>query len=508
MGGGILQLAAFGSQDVALVGNPQITFFRQVYKRHSPFAIESIEQTFNGTADFGRQVTATVARTGDLVTSMYLEIELPELYSAAAGVGYNFVFELGGANDPGATQATAGPKVRWANSIGHALIKSVELEIGGFRIDKHLSEWIDIWHELSEPEERVPGLNEMIGKYDDFDVSDTTGKKSSRAARTLYIPLIFFMNRHPGLALPLICLQFHETRVLFEFREFYECIVHPTHRITKATSKDPTASPLSFSAKFYVDYVYLDTEERRRFAQQSHELLIEQVQFLGDVPTNSTISAKNIIDDYYVTFNQKTDTIAQKVSLNFSHPVKELVWVYQNDLNTQYTGTYTYTKTYSGNSTTYTANLVSNSHTYADFFNYNLKHVGNSSALDLTVGAAGPDPSFEVNYSDMTKDVFRSVRLLLNGTDRFSARKGSYFRLVNPYQHHTRVPKKKIYSYSFALSPEEHQPSGTFNFSRVDQAHFIFEFEPEVTRGRIKIFALSYNILRIASGLAGIAFSG
>ena len=184
MGGGILQLAAFGSQDVALVGNPQITFFKQIYKRHSPFAIESIEQTFNGTADFGRQVTATVARTGDLVTSMFLEIELPELYSAAAGVGYNFVFELGGANDPGATQAIEGPLVRWANSIGHALLKSVELEIGGFRIDKHLSEWIDIWHELSEPEERVPGLNEMIGKYDDFDVSDTTGKKSSRAART------------------------------------------------------------------------------------------------------------------------------------------------------------------------------------------------------------------------------------------------------------------------------------------------------------------------------------
>ena len=188
--------------------------------------------------------------------------------------------------------------------------------------------------------------------------------------------------------------------------------------------------------------------------------------------------------------------------------MKELVWVYQNDLNTQYTGTYTYTKTYSGSPTTYTANLVSNSHTYADFFNYNLKHVGNSSALDLTVGAAGPNASFQVNYSDMTKDVFRSVRLLLNGTDRFSARKGSYFRLVNPYQHHTRVPKKKIYSYSFALSPEDHQPSGTFNFSRVDQAHFIFEFEPEVTRGRVKIFALSYNILRIASGLAGIAFSG
>jgi hypothetical protein len=508
MGGGILQLAAFGSQDIALVGNPQITFFRQVYKRHSPFAIESIEQTFNGTADFGRQVTATVARTGDLVTNMYLEIDLPELYSATAGVGYTFMFERGGVNDPSATQETEGPKVRWANSVGHALLKSIELEIGGFRVDKHVSEWMDIWHELSEPEERVPGFNEMIGKYDNFDVADTTGAKSSRAARTLYIPLIFFMNRHPGLALPLICLQFHETRVLFEFREWHESIVHPTHRITKATSKDPTASPLSFSAKFYVDYVYLDTEERRRFAQMSHELLIEQVQFLGDVPTNSTISEKTVVGDYYTTFNQKTDTISQKVSLNFSHPVKELVWVYQNDLVTQYTGTYAYSRTYGASTVAYTANLISNTYTYADYFNYNMKYVANSAALDATISVASPVTVFDVDYKDLTKDVFRSVRLLLNGTDRFSARKGSYFRLVNPYQHHTRVPKKKIYSYSFALSPEEHQPSGTFNMSRVDQAHFIFEFEPEVTRGRVKIFALSYNILRIASGLAGVAFSG
>lgn len=495
MGGGMLQLAAFGSQDVALVGNPQITFFRQLYKRHSPFAIESIDQAFNGEANFGRQVSATIARTGDLVTRMYLEIELPSLES------FNFTFDT---ESTSVIESEGKDLVRYANSIGHALLKTVELEIGGFRVDRHVSEWMDIWHELTETEEKRPGFNEMIGKYDDFDIADET--KSFRSARTIYVPLVFFMNRHPGLALPIICLQFHETRVLFEFRDWHECLVHPRYKVRSATHVD-TGATIGFSARFYVDYVYLDTDERRRFAQMPHELLIEQVQFLGDVPTSATVSSTNIVDRFLSPPDQRIDTVSQKVSLNFSHPVKELVWVYQNELHTQHTKEMAFSL--GGNA--YVANVSSNTFVYADFFNYSMPRALDVNGDLLVLRNTGVVPegrAFEVEYEDLEKDVFRSVRLLLNGTDRFTARKGSYFRLVNPYQHHTRIPKKKIYSYSFALSPEEHQPSGSLNMSRVDQAHFIFEYEPEITRGRVKIFALGYNVLRIASGLAGIAYSG
>jgi hypothetical protein len=490
MGGGILQLAAFGSQDIMLTGNPQITFFRQLYKRHTGFAIESIEQAFNGDADFGRQVSATISRTGDLITRMYLEVTLRDLTL------YTFKSDDG--------QTLKSTDVNYVNSIGHALLKSVELEIGGFRVDRHVAEWMDVWHELSEVEERREGLNAMIGKYAErprqaiafarvlsdgsvtvevadggagylvpptivignptvagLDVKPATAQAtvvdgkvvkiemkedgspgsydpakpppsvavigeqstqrrwSTNKESTYYIPLLFFMNRHTGLALPLISLQFHETRVLFEFRNVLECIVHPTQKITSAyrgSASDPVniiRDPLSFKrARLFVDYIYLDTEERKRFAQIPHEMLIEQVQFLGNVP----------IAGY--------PTVSQKVPVNFSHPVKELIWMY-----------------------------TSQDHADAnDIFNYNL--------------------------DDDDRDVFTSVRLLLNGTDRFAERQGSYFRLVQPYQHHTRVPTKKIYSYSFALSPEEHQPSGTLNMSRIDQAYFLFNFEDPIPTWR------------------------
>jgi hypothetical protein len=518
MGGGILQLAAFGSQDIVLVGSPQITFFKQVFKRHSPFAIESIEQTFNGEANFGQKVTTTISRTGDLVTRMYLEVTLPDLDDYT----YTFYDAPGVSSDETNSNFGGTGQVRYVNSIGHAILKSIELEIGGFRVDRHVSEWLDIWHELTEREERREAFNEMIGKFDTWDTSDAAQTKATKAGRTLYVPLQFFMNRHPGLALPLICLQFHETRVLFDFRDVLECVCHPTLRVASVRSR--TGDALSFDARFYVDYVYLDTEERRRFAQMPHELLIEQVQFYGDVPTSSQISTQTTIDAFKNgnLTNRNADALTQKISLNFSHPVKEIVWVYQSELNTQYTKDVPLTYTHDNETRTYAANLVNRSHVYADYFNYSIKQVDiaqsniggyidpgvNDLELLRTQHLAEGITSFDVGHVDSPKDVFRSVRLLLNGTDRFTARKGSYFRLVNQYQHHTRVSKKKIYSYSFALSPEEHQPSGSLNMSRVDQAHFILDFEPSVTRGRIKIFALGYNILRIASGLAGIAYSG
>lgn len=441
MGGGILQLSAYGSADIAIVGNPQVTFFKTLYKRHSMFSMESIEQSWNGEANFGRSVTTTIARTGDLVTNIYLEITLPDLSTYT----YRHVDGLTSI-DPA--------KVRYVNSIGHALLKSVELEIGGFRVDKHVGEWMDIWGELSTPEGKVRGFNEMIGKYPDYDAEDTTGLKSSSKERTYYIPLVFYFNRNYGNALPLISLQFHEVRLLFEFRNYLECLRHPTAQI--ASALDSAGNPLSFkNARVYADFVYLQQEERRRYAQIPHEYLIEQVQFQGDVP----------VLGYPQT--------AQKVTINFSHPVKELIWVYTSEFNYR-------TDTLYGN----------------DIFNYSLAHTNM------------PDYPDDDLVGAFQEEVFTSVNLVLNGTQRFSERKGSYFRLVQPYQHHTRTPNRHIHCYSFALNPEEHQPSGQINLSRIDNAAFIFNFNERVTRGRIKVFAFGYNVLRIQSGLAGIAFAG
>ncbi len=256
MGGGLLQLVAYGAQDVYLSGNPQITFFKVAYRRHTNFSMESIEQTFNGTADFGRRVTCQISRNGDLIHRMYLQVAIT------------------GASFPANAYA------------GLALVKSVELEIGGQRIDKQYGDWMYIWNELSLPIGKMTGFKEMVGGGSTAVVATNT---------TMFIPLEFWFCRNPGLALPLIALQYHEVKVNLEF--------------DTAKNASITAGTMG-TASLWVDYIFLDTDERRRFAQLSHEYLIEQLQFTGE----ETITG-----------------VSNKVKLNFNHPVKELVWVMQQD---------------------------------------------------------------------------------------------------------------------------------------------------------------------------------
>ena len=398
MGGGLLQLVAYGAQDVYLTGNPQITFFKVVYRRHTNFSMESIEQTFNGSVGFGKRVTCQISRNGDLIHRMYLQAAVPDTIN----------------NDT------------YVDMIGLALIKSVELEIGGQRIDKHYGEWMYIWNELSLPAGKAAGFGKMVGEH--------TTILESAGPKDLYIPLEFFFCRNPGLALPLIALQYHEVKVNIEFRDKAGC--------TRTGATQPTED---LQASLWVDYIFLDTDERRRFAQLSHEYLIEQLQFTGD---------------------ESVTGVNNKVKLNFNHPVKELVWVSQLDaMNTVAGGKQQY-------------------------FNF----------TDRSNVAVGSDIEEGVN-------VVLAAKLQLNGHDRFAEREGSYFNMVQPFQHHENVPTSKgINVYSFALQPESHQPSGTLNMSRIDAA--VLNVQTSVaTAAKLKVFALSYNVLRVMSGMGGLAYS-
>ena len=187
-----MQLVAYGAQDVYLTGNPQISFFKVAYRRHTNFAMEAIEQTFNGNPQLGNRVTATINRNGDLITNMWLEVEFKEDTTA------NVV-----------------------NSLGHAMIEYIELEIGGQRIDKHYGEWFEIWSELTMSEEKRNGFKEMIGRRD-------AGVTSPLESNKLYIPLQFFFCRNPGLALPLIALQYHEVKINIEIETFKNCTYNGT----------------------------------------------------------------------------------------------------------------------------------------------------------------------------------------------------------------------------------------------------------------------------------------
>ena len=507
-----MQLVAYGAQDVYLTGNPQITFWKVTYRRHTNFAMESIEQTFNGQADFGRRVTCTISRNGDLAYRTYLQVTLPEI--------------TGGTNKV----------ARWLDYPGEQLISQVEVEIGGQRIDRQYGDWMHIWNQLTLSKEQEPGYNKMVGqttaltyltdeKFADVDSPCEGGApgnvctpRNALPETTLYVPLQFWYCRNPGLALPLIALQYHEVKINLDLRPIEECLFATE---TDAHTKDANAYTKSLvAASLYVDYVFLDTDERRRMAQNPHEYLIEQLQFTGDESIGSS---------------------SNKIKLNFNHPCKELVWVVQPDANVQYCDHFTSKKganvTYGAQPFNYTddldalpntmlafgtdESLASDSYlaTNSDLF---MNWKASASAEDIDEDGAGGSVyvsdagSFvlgerALNMHCWGENPVVTAKLQLNGQDRFSEREGSYFDLVQPYQSHTRSPDTGINVYSFALRPEEHQPSGTCNFSRIDNATLQLVVSNATVAGedtaKVRVYATNYNVLRVMSGMGGLAYS-
>jgi hypothetical protein len=498
--GGLMQLVAYGAQDVYLTANPQVTFFKQLYRRHTNFAMESIEQTFNGVANFNKRVTCTISRNGDLISRIYLQVTLPSI-------------------DVDNTFGDGSGNFSWVPFVGQFLIDEVEVEIGGQRIDKHYGDWLHIWNELTLPTGKAREYLSMVNGFGGITavaagdasgscstcVTEPTAYAAQLAAcmnanlaglgsdcalglstcynsayvdaspaqlnsgagclipeQTLYIPLEFWFNRHTGLALPLIALQYHEVKINLTFNDWRYLV--NMEGINGAATSYLNQQGLQ-AASLYVDYIYLDTEERRRFAQVAHEYLIEQLQFTGE---ESVTSSSN------------------KIQMSFNHPVKELIWVVQNpsylDCNSATNQPWRYTDAYMGN----------------------------------PVAVA---------------------KIQLNGHDRFSEREGKYFNTVQPYQHHTASPSTGINVYSFALKPEELQPSGSCNFSRIDNAVLNLTLQPSTfltaidsfnanddtpssfpstntytttpsqNSALVRIYAVNYNVLRIMSGMGGLAYS-
>jgi len=458
-----MQLVAYGAQDVYLTGNPQITFFKVVYRRHTNFSMESIEQTFNGNADFGKKVTCTISRNGDLIFRTYLQVTIPDV------------------------TVPDGKKFRWVNWLGHQLINNVVLEIGGQQIDKHYGQWLHIWNELSQTTGHKDGYANMVGN-----VPQLTQFSNSVKGTTLYIPLEFWFNRNPGLALPLIALQYHEVKINLEF--------NPASSMYK-TDATGFSLPSLGSASLFIDYIYLDTDERRRFAQVSHEYLIEQLQYTGSESTTNTNN---------------------KIKLNFNHPCKEIIWTVQPDKNI---GSDVFGGPQWFNYTD-AIDLTYNTGTPSDpngggmglladnqFNQANLPLFDSSGtvtgATGGSIGAAMVGLT-SIPLFDVGRNCISTAKLQLNGHDRFVERDGRYFNLVQPYQHHTNVPETGVNVYSFALKPEEHQPSGTCNFSRIDNATLLLTLTPAtIAQGsaKINVYATNYNVLRIMSGMGGLAYS-
>ena len=419
MAGGLMQLVAYGAQDVYLTGNPEVTFYQAKYKRHTNFAMENIEQTVNGTAANSGRVSVTVARNGDLVGDMYLELKSLTSNTASSNT------------------------VDDCNWVAERAISSVELSVGGQRVDKHYQKWWRLYSELYLDETKKANWGKM-----------TTGT----AGKTVYLPLIFFFNRNPGLFLPLIALQYHEVRIDFDLASNF------------TTFLDTTVF------KVWANYVYLDTEERRRFAQKGHEYLIEQVQHTG--------------------VDTVTEGQAKQVRLSYNHPVKELVWCFSN-VSTNKNSLWNFSNVSAD------ADVVLQSTPNPTDSNCFVP-LSTLGAPLLALGAEGGSQTF----TEDAHGPLNTFKLILNGQDRFKEQKGKYFNQVQPYNHHTGSPMPGIYSFSFALKPEEHQPTGTCNFSRIDNAQVQVTQHPSAGGAtNMHMFATNYNVLRIQSGMGGLAFS-
>lgn len=525
--GSITQLIAVGAMDAYLTMNATKTYFKAKHARHTNFAMESVCQPFNTMVQFGAEAQCTLNRVGDLIHYQYVMIDLPgltvcesetekcgimaqfpscddpeapaaqndmEVYldyltlateqavqqqvrddatvvedekdktatSRMSEIGHaRFTRDLYEACAPldccasrddtmqTATQRTLDPKTgtygqvadagggnkapwaHWVNAIGQQLVRSARVVIGGATVDTLYSDYLYMWEELSgKPGKR---LAEMIGKRH----RRMQLVCDSRAKRRLYVPLPFWYALDVGSSLSLTSLQFHGVQLCVQFEALERCIV-----ISKGASSASNIQVYNcasgccmnnsdLKASLLTSYVYLDQDERDLFSMAKHETLITQIQTLTLQTTNQQV----------------------RVSLNFNHPVIELIWAIRRQCNENCN----------------------------NWFNYS--------------GIDGRDP-------------IESVRLTLNSQSRFDFG-AEYFRLVQPYQHHTNIPDSYVYCYSFALEPEGAAPSGSCNFSRIDNIDLTVTLQPHLGKEQctLIIFARTWNVYRYRDGLGGVAYS-
>lgn len=435
-GGGLLQLVAMGKQDTFLTGNPQISFFKMVYRRHTNFATESQPMYFDGTANFGQRITCLIPRRGDLLGKIYIEVLLPQLTLND------------GSNTP----------VSYVNGIGNALITEITFEVGEQEIDKQTGEWMEIWEQLTTPPGQRDALNNMIGRVDGYQVPDLIPGPNSPGL-FLQIPLQFYFCRNPGLYIPLLALQYHPIRINLTLAPLQSLFY--SQRLLTTPNGSLTVNPASItSMMLWGDYVYLDVEERRRFVSQSHEYLIDQIQYTPIISITPTQNQINIQTD-------------------FNHPIKEFIFVVRRTFMDQ----------------------------VHEFFNYS------SLAINEPVG---PNVTSYLQEGQVRTDLISQALLQLDGYDRFQVRQAPYFRLQQPYDHHTTTPVQSyIYNYSIALRPEDAQPTGTLNASRIDSVNWQITMNPllfnsanpTVGNATIRIYATNFNVFRVVNGFGGVLFT-
>lgn len=572
MAGGLVQIIAYGAQDMYLTNNPQITYFKTVYKRHTNFSIEAFEYTVLPVPKFGSKRTVKILRNGDLITKMHLRIVISRV------------------------ELNKDERFAWVRRLGYALLNAVDLDIGGVKVDRQCGMWLDVWHELARSSKHDRGFKNMIG---DVQVI-TEYNNRSKPEYVLYIPLKFWFNRYYGLALPMIGIHYHEVRLHIEFNKLENLIV-----TNSKFDRSKLSDVLIYDVSVLVDYIYLDTDERHRFAYGMHEYLVEQVQTTEGNPITN---------------------LENKVRLYFNHPVKEIMWLVKNgNYNTNkrflcYTDQDDWTTEIyrcsqqilrdsiylsdtkfnpgckcdnscnsssscdsSSNSNIYSCDTCkcSSDNCWEEFppdeterctKNMNISIINNGSKTlfvntdslkiceysitnklnakivvdhhnciqidDFCTNITIEDISVPVecmtdnrvsNCEDVFVNQFSNYGMFIDGSvnpvkesslefnddERVPKRSGTFTNYLHPDMHHSNTPKDGINCYCFSLKPEIHQPMGTANFSKIENV-FLKVWLKDNSKfcsivneaSRLFVYGLNYNVFRVINGLTGMSYSG
>ena len=526
MAGGLMQLVAYGAQDLYLTGNPQITYFKTIYRRHTNFSMEYIPQYYRVLPSFSTtqrsQLTVKIDRNADLCHDSYVVFDVPNIYSTSA------------------------EKFQWIENLGQNLIAGVNVTCNGVLIDQQYGQWMNVWAQLTVDRSKRRAYDEITGNVWEMQFPDkyfgdySPATKPSIPGRRLYIPLFFWFCNNPGLSIPLIALQYTEIYINIEFRALNELFTMwyglspeilyefgksgntPTagipafdaqlfQNIQDAGLPEVTAAelvdtleaegygPLTYFWKFvngaqapsglwtqnsyvFVNYIYLDADERRRFAQVSHEYLITQVQRqeFGGIDGNQTLELK------------------------ISQPVKELIFT------TQRTDVYTVNQWNNYTNCLYYHSLYDVSWVKnAYYFRQERQFVENN----ITPCLPDVQDQFPLNTNFFNANPLTILyfgNLLLNYNERFDLRDFYFYNSLQPYQYHTNSPDQGIYVYSFALNPEDFQPSGSCNFSRINRAQLYLNMRQVVNTDieyNVVVYAHNINVFRIMGGIGSIVFT-
>ena len=426
MGGGLLQLVAQGAQDINLTGEPQISFFKANYKRHTNFATQWVPQVMNGEPKQGIESTKIqISRNGDLVQEMYLIAKVKDSVISSETTVY----------------------------MAERLVSSINLSIGGQQVDKHYQRWWRLFSELHHDNAKKDNYSKLtnLGPGDSLACATVAGGQYGRKNQ-IVLPLIFFFNRNPGLALPLMSLQYSMVELSVKWGAELDEFVN---------------NALTGQVECWAKYIYLDDAERQRMVASPQKYLIEQVQHSG-----------------VKEFDDSSNSISHLTNLEFRHPVKEIVWCHP-----------------SGTGDGEDENL------------WNMTDL----AVTAAVGATGSQIPHQKGgvvlaataWSEDEHGPCGEASIQLNGQDVAINQSGTVYNQVQPYYHHSGCPVPGIYSYSFALNPESYQPSGTCNFSRIDNGTLRFRLTTATFNNHnfVSVFATNYNIMNVSAGMASLSFS-